>query len=111
MQGNQERENSTAQKERMQGEASKGWLATIKKERSSYSGDAMNLSEEGLWSYLTSYYEGIVANGDENEESSQFVHTKCPIGVTLEDIKKVIELLELKRNSIKCVKPRSNIWN
>jgi hypothetical protein len=41
-------------------------------------------------------YEGNVTNGDNNEKSSQFEHTKCPIGVTFEDIKKVIELLELK---------------
>jgi hypothetical protein len=42
-------------------------------------------------------YKGIVVNGDNNEKSSQFVHVKCPTGVTFEDIKKVIKLLELKK--------------
>jgi hypothetical protein len=93
---------STAKEKAHRDEVNKGRLITIKKERMLESGDAMNPNEEGLQSYLQHFtklvsdYEGVVAIRDNNEESFQFVHIKCPIGVTFQDIKKVTKLLELK---------------
>jgi hypothetical protein len=40
------------------------------------------------------------------QNSSFRVHTKCPYGVMYEDVKKVIDLLELKREFHHCCKSR-----
>jgi hypothetical protein len=65
-------------------------------------------------------YDGVVVHGknktmaihgESRANSSLLVQTKCPYGVAYEDIKKVIDLLELKKklhlcykSKIKCVK-------
>jgi hypothetical protein len=52
-------------------------------------------------------YDGVPTYGKNAKANSSFlVHTKCPYGVAYEDIKKVIDLLELKNEFHHCCKSK-----